>query len=316
MTTGGALPQTVGFATTALSAEWDTVVDRALSGRSYDDAGSGAQRWRFTATWPGLLRDEWAPIRSFLARQRGPAGLFTVIPPETATPRGVLGGTPLINAPAVTNGGFDSDTNWTKGTGWSIGSGVATKTAGTSTYLTQTYPLVVGASYQITFTVTAYTAGQVRPALAGGASTGGTYRSAVGTYTETLVAATGNALIGFQADASFAGSIDDVSIALVGELLPVDGATASVTNWLRDGDVLVLPGHTKVYMVTADVDSDGSGNVAIPITPPLVASPADNETLTLTDVPLTVRQVSAPRWTTQAPMIGADYSVELEEAWQ
>lgn len=37
----------------------------------------------------------------------------------------------------VTNGGFDTDTAWTKGDGWAIGSGIATKTAGTQSELSQ-----------------------------------------------------------------------------------------------------------------------------------------------------------------------------------
>jgi hypothetical protein len=32
----------------------------------------------------------------------------------------------------VTNGTFDTDTNWTKGTGWTIAAGVASKSTGTA----------------------------------------------------------------------------------------------------------------------------------------------------------------------------------------
>jgi hypothetical protein len=55
----------------------------------------------------------------------------------------------------VTNGGFDTDTNWTKGTGWTIGSGVATH-SGLAGYLTQDI-LTVGKVYKISFDIVSLT---------------------------------------------------------------------------------------------------------------------------------------------------------------
>lgn len=438
MTTGGALPQTVDFSTTALSPEWDSITDRAINGRSYDDAGSGPQRWKLTATWPELLRHEWAPIRSFLSRQRGVSGRFTVIPPDTATPLGALsgaadpglinggfdadaswtkgtgwtigggvathasgaasnltqaltfvpgvaylvtwtvggmtgggvrvrlqGGTtvagadrtangtyqdvltavagndtlsinaynasfdgsidnvsitvmdPAVNAPAIVNGDFATDSGWSKETGWTISGGKATHAAGAQSGITQAYSFAAGVSYEVTFTVSGRTAGSVRVQFTGGTTVNGATRSTNGTFTETLTAVSGNTSFGLASTSTaFDASVDDVSIRVVGEVLPVRGCGASVTNWLREGDVLKLAGHSKVYMATGHVDTDAAGNAAIPITPPLIEAPADGEALTLTDVPLTVRMIGIPRFSTGGAMVGTDYSVDLEEAWQ
>lgn len=55
----------------------------------------------------------------------------------------------------IENGTFDADTDWTKGTGWTIGSGVASFSGSTIEGLTQTISgLVVNKTYRITFTAT------------------------------------------------------------------------------------------------------------------------------------------------------------------
>ena len=53
----------------------------------------------------------------------------------------------------VTNGGFDTDTDWTKGTGWTIAAGVATHAAGTAAYLQQNVDIDLGRKYTFTFDV-------------------------------------------------------------------------------------------------------------------------------------------------------------------
>lgn len=69
----------------------------------------------------------------------------------------------------------------------------------------------------------------------------------------------------------------------------VDGASLSVTNWVRAGDFFKFGGHAKVYRATADANSDGSGNVTLAFWPPLVSAVANNEAATLSDVTFTVR---------------------------
>jgi len=109
----------------------------------------------------------------------------------------------------VVNGGFSTDTDWTKGTGWSISGGVATKVAGTASNLTPAVALVptVSKVYEVVYTLTR-TAGTATISFGAGA---GSAKSASGTYTEKLLASTtGNLTV--AVDASFAGTIDNISI--------------------------------------------------------------------------------------------------------
>ena len=118
------------------------------------------------------------------------------------------------NANQVVNGGFDNSAAWVLGTGWSISGGVATKTSGNAADIEQVLSTTDGFAYLVTFTITSISGGSVRAALKGGGpEVLGPPRSAPGTYTETLIS-TGNTTLALRADASFAGSIDDVSLVL------------------------------------------------------------------------------------------------------
>lgn len=44
-----------------------------------------------------MTRDQFAPIYAFAIAQRGQYETFTYIPPVLGTPRGAVGGTPLVN---------------------------------------------------------------------------------------------------------------------------------------------------------------------------------------------------------------------------
>lgn len=57
---------------------------------------------------------------------------------------------------------------------------------------------------------------------------------------------------------------------------------------LKRGDIFKLAGGNKVYMITANVTSDGTGNATLSIEPALVTSPANNAALTITSVSFTV----------------------------
>jgi len=112
----------------------------------------------------------------------------------------------------VTNGTFASDTSWTKGTGWTIGSGVATSDASQAadSDLEQTFSggLIEGMSYSVSFTVTAYTAGNVTAVIGG---TEGTDRASAATFTQTIIAGSTD-VIALRADANFAGSVDNFTV--------------------------------------------------------------------------------------------------------
>lgn len=53
----------------------------------------------------------------------------------------------------VTNGTFDTDSDWTKGTGWTISGGVASSSDGSSSALTQSVSTTTGKIYAVTFTI-------------------------------------------------------------------------------------------------------------------------------------------------------------------
>lgn len=123
---------------------------------------------------------------------------------------------PQYGLELVTNGGFDADSGWTKGTNWTIGSGVATKAPGASGNLDQSktggQALVAGLTYELVFTITARVAGSVTPQFTGGTVVNSTSRSTAGTYTNTFVALTGNNNLRFVCAAAGDLSIDNVSL--------------------------------------------------------------------------------------------------------
>jgi peptidoglycan hydrolase-like protein with peptidoglycan-binding domain len=115
------------------------------------------------------------------------------------------------NPNLFTNGGFDADADWTKGANWTISSGVATKSAsGSAQTITQAPSREIGATYILSYTITARTAGSVQARWDGAVV--GTARTAPGTYQETLVATVSAGQIGLSASASFGGSVDNVSL--------------------------------------------------------------------------------------------------------
>jgi len=69
-----------------------------------------------------------------------------------------------------------------------------------------------------------------------------------------------------------------------GNTLAIDGASLSVTNWIRKGDYFQLGTGTsaRLYMITEDANSNGSGEVTLTFQPALRSSPADNQAVTIT----------------------------------
>jgi hypothetical protein len=113
----------------------------------------------------------------------------------------------------VTNGGFAADTNWTKGAGWAISGGVASQSgAGANSNLSQNIGLVSNKAYVVTVNVVSRSAGTVRLLLGGGGTGVTATYNAAGTYTSVVRADSGGAFLYVQADATFVGSVDNVSI--------------------------------------------------------------------------------------------------------
>lgn len=60
---------------------------------------------------------------------------------------------PTVGADIITNGGFDADTDWNKGTGWTIGSGVAHHAAGSASVIQQLASLDDTGWYEAQYTL-------------------------------------------------------------------------------------------------------------------------------------------------------------------
>lgn len=128
----------------------------------------------------------------------------------------IAGGIPG-GANVIVNGDFSADSDWVKQAGWTISGGVASiSVQGAARNLSQLCSLVAGATYLLTYTVSAFASGTVTPQFVGGSVVSGVARSANGTYTETIVAPSGTAFsLRFQAAISTALSIDNVSLTQV-----------------------------------------------------------------------------------------------------
>jgi len=111
----------------------------------------------------------------------------------------------------VTNGGFDTDANWTKGTGWTISGGTASCDGSQSSQSNffQSSVVPINTTYEVKFTAT-ISAGGV--ALAIGGSNAQTITTSSGTYTFISQATSGDAHLYFSANSTFVGSIDNVSV--------------------------------------------------------------------------------------------------------
>lgn len=159
----------------------------------------GSLNWVFDAEPDAAVTDEVKNILIGKADiQAGPISAFL----DTAATRFYTLGPNII-----INGTFAADTNWTKGTNWTISS-TAIATSVTSGVLTATVPpLTIGKTYLVTYTTTV-SAGDV--AIQDGTANG-TTRSTAGTFEELFTA--GAAVFRFYSPSGgFTGTIDNVSV--------------------------------------------------------------------------------------------------------
>lgn len=110
---------------------------------------------------------------------------------------------------SITNGSFDADTDWTKGTGWTISGGTANKAAGVGSDLSQDIASDSGKLYVLNYDISGHTAGTVTPDIGG---QDGVIRSSNGSFQENITALAVDTLFRLEADSVFDGSIDNVSV--------------------------------------------------------------------------------------------------------
>jgi len=108
----------------------------------------------------------------------------------------------------------DPNDRWTLGTGWSIEDGKAVATSCTNANLVGALSILIGNSYEVTFTVSDYSgSGTVKPMLGVVGAVSGTTVNADGTYTQILVADANQSAIAFRAGGTaFNGKIDNVTV--------------------------------------------------------------------------------------------------------
>lgn len=146
----------------------------------------------------------------------------------------------------VVNGTFAASTGLTLGTGWSVAAGVASSDASqvANSDLSQVCDLVEGKSYLVTYTVTAYTAGNVRVVVGG---TAGTNRSSAATFAEVIVAGS-DGTIKLRADLDFNGSVDNLTAVPVATI-PIDNQYGSASE--LNPTVRQISGIEQISVISA-----------------------------------------------------------------
>ncbi len=176
-----------------------------------------------------------------------------------------------LGSELVTNGTFDTDSDWSLENTWTIENGLANGNGanGSAEELTQANTFTLGKTYKVVYQILNYVNGNVRFQFAGGATLSGTTRSADGTYTEYIVATANHTLLKFKAGSEFYGSIDNVSVKEItdwdevpaGWSIDSNGAThaSGNTGILKQYNVTVA--DNKTWKVQLKVNNVTSGTV-------------------------------------------------------
>ena len=162
-----------------------------------------------------------------------------------------------VTSDFIVNGTFATDTAWSKETGWTISSGVATCTNGSGAFRlhqTQAPEIYTGGVYEVSFDLVTITGGFLNLRIAGTANIAHTV---VGSYQHifTAISALGNEIVTLESDAAtgFAGTVDNVTIREIS--LPV-----------HPGDHSYLPGSTGNYASSPDsVATSVTGDITLTI---------------------------------------------------
>lgn len=79
-----------------------------------------------------------------------------------------------------------------------------------------------------------------------------------------------------------------------GASLAIDGATVSQTDWLKAGDYIQLGTgeDARLYKLTADADTNGSGQATLSLWPAITTAPADNAAVTVANTVAAFRLAS------------------------
>ncbi len=135
-----------------------------------------------------------------------------------------------LGSELVVNGGFDTDTGWTKNTGWTIGSGVATSTgAGAAVFQDLTGWAVSGQHYLAGVTAKTLDAGYLDIRIGGGdAQNYGTRLTSAGVSSGIIQwSGVGGSLNVISVNSSFIGTADDATVKALPESILLYGVQDS-----------------------------------------------------------------------------------------
>ena len=93
----GTFPTTAGFETLDFQSNVQNRVTVSVSGKA-QRLRIGAQYWSFKLQSPQMTRADFMTAYSFIVKQDGQYGSFTIVPPTIASTRGTATGTITVNA--------------------------------------------------------------------------------------------------------------------------------------------------------------------------------------------------------------------------
>ena len=124
-----------------------------------------------------------------------------------SSPQYTVGANPELS----TNGSFAADTNWTKGTGWTISGSAAHSTSGGGNLSQAMAGVSVGGFYAITYTIANYTTGTWKVGI-GGSDQTAVRSGGNGTYTDYFYLRTGTTTFYFSG--AWTGDLSALSVKL------------------------------------------------------------------------------------------------------
>ena len=196
----------------------------SIGGSGYGTGGYGSGGYAgsntgtlYARTWAA---DSWS--QNLLMSPRG-GGIYEWEPLLTATE-------------LVTNGDMSSATGWTQGNGWTIGAGTATAVASMSSDLSTSITMTQASWFVLEFDYTR-SAGTLQPKI--GMTSLGSALSAASAHV-AQVFYTGTSPLKFTKDATFAGTVDNVSVKQLTNLNIVTNAPTQNTDMLVTAEFICM----------------------------------------------------------------------------
>lgn len=169
-----------------------------------------------------------------------------------------IGFHPALLFSPVTNPGFDTDTDWTKGTNWQISAGVASQTAPATSAITQVLSgFVPGLMYGVGGTIASRTTGSLTVGLTGGSS----LVSANGAFEVFITVSSATPTLSFTAGSGWDGTLDNVDVELVRINKHETGNVTNSTPYAESGPVEIGNGERRVHVLGVVPDEQDQGEL-------------------------------------------------------